>query len=169
MMAMPKALIAIVLSSLALAQQPSFEVATIKPNKSAENNSTWRSGDNGRFSGENIPIKFLIMTAFKLKESQIGDLPKWTESEKYDIEAKATGKTSQDQMFSMLQDLLHDRFNLRYHRAKKTMSVYMLVAAKGGVKAKESKEEPCPADMMCGSVFSRRNQIEGKWRNSLTC
>jgi len=162
MMTMPRLLIAIALVSLALAQQPSFEVASIKPNKSAGNNGTWRSGDNGRFTGENIPVDLLIVTAFKLKESQLSNLPKWAESEKYDIEAKTTGKASQDQMIAMLQALLRDRFSLKYHRAKKTMPVYSLVVGKSGIKAAASNDGPCPTDAICGSWFSRRNQIEGK-------
>jgi uncharacterized protein (TIGR03435 family) len=147
---------------VASAQEPlKFEVASIKANKSTNNNGTWRTGDNGRFIGENIPLEFLVLTAFKLKESQLANLPGWADSEKYDIEAKVEGKATQDETSVMLQSLLVDRFNLKYHREKKTMAVYSIVAAKGGVKAKESKDGPCPTTAICGSWFARSNQIEG--------
>jgi uncharacterized protein (TIGR03435 family) len=159
---MIRALALVAAAGLVLAQQPpKFEVASIKPNKSADNNGTWRYDDHGTFTGENIPVKFLIMTAFKLKESQLSSLPAWTDSEKYDIEAKVEGKTSQEQIVAMLQDLLADRFNFKYHRAKKTMAVYSLVQTKGGIKATGAADGPCPNDAICGAWFARRNQIEG--------
>ena len=159
---MLRALVLVATAGLVLAQQaPKFEVASIKPNKSAEDNGTWSYGDNGRFLGENIPVKFLVLTAFKLKESQLSGLPRWAESEKYDIEAKVEGRASQDQTFAMLQDLLADRFHFQSHRAKKTMPVYSLVQAKRGVKATESANGPCPKDATCGAWFASRNQIGG--------
>jgi len=157
-----RALAFLAVAGLVLAQQaPKFEVASIKPNKSADNNGTWRYDDHGKFIGENIPVKFLILTAFRLKEAQLSGLPAWADSEKYDIEAKAEGKTTQDQNIAMLQNLLADRFNFKHHQAKKTMPVYFLVRAKRGMKAPESADGPCPTDAICGAWFSRRNQIEG--------
>ena len=158
---MLRALVLFAAAGLVLAQQtPKFAVVSIKPNKSADNNGTWRY-DQGRFIGENIPVKFLIMTAFKLKESQLSNLPKWADSEKYDIEAKAECKTSQDQNITMLQDVLVERFRFQYYRAKKTMSVYSLFQTKRGIKATESAEGPCPNKTICGAWFSHGNQIDG--------
>jgi uncharacterized protein (TIGR03435 family) len=141
---------------------PKFEVASIKPNTSADHNSTWRSGTD-RFTGENIPIRFLIMTAFRIKESQLAGLPGWTGIAKYDIEAKAEGTPSQEQIYGMLQSLLAERFQLKYHRAKKTMSVFALVPAKGGIKVELSKEGPCPLPPpnYCGQWFSGSNHADG--------
>ncbi len=93
---------------------PQFEVASIKPNKSADLGGTWRVAPGGRFTGENIPLKFLLTTAYHLKESQISGIPSgWTESEKYDIIAKGEGNPTQEQMIAMLQGLLADRFKLK--------------------------------------------------------
>src|SRR4051812_48549076 len=117
MMAMARALAALLITSLgaALAQTPlKFEVASVRQNKSGDNSATWNMGDSGTFRGSNIPLDFLVMTAFKLKEAQLRNMPGWSESERYDIEAKVTGKPSQEEIFGMLQNLLVDRFNLKY-------------------------------------------------------
>jgi uncharacterized protein (TIGR03435 family) len=157
------------------AAPPQFEVASIRPNKSADMGGTWRIAPGGRFTGENISLKFLLTTAYHLKESQISGTPGWIDSEKYDIVAKGEGNPTQDQMVAMLQGLLADRFQLRYHRAAKELPVYALVAAKGGIKLRESKEGSCvvpgPGDAavapgqrvpnFCGTYFWGRNRVDG--------
>ena len=119
---MSRLLILAALASIALAQQPSLEVASIKENKSPTSNGTWRSGDNGRFTGENIPVEFLIMTAFKLKESQLTNLPPWADSLKYDLDVKADGKVTfqipQEEMgqgvYTSLSQLLADELDVPF-------------------------------------------------------
>ena len=154
---------------------PQFEVASIKPNKSADLGGTWRVAPGGRFTGENIPLKFLLTTAYHLKESQISGIPGWTESEKYDIVAKGEGNPTQEQMIAMLQGLLGDRFKLTYHQVTRELPVFTLVVAKNGIKLRESGEGSCvvpgadvppvapgqrPPDF-CGTFFARRSRIDG--------
>jgi uncharacterized protein (TIGR03435 family) len=155
--------------------QPQFEVASIKRNVSPDRNSTWRTTPGGRFTGENINLVFLLMTAYKIRDSQVSGAPGWFESEKYDILAKGEGNPNPDQLMKMLQALLLDRFKLKYHWIAKQLPVYALVPAKNGIKLKESKEGSCqdagpdqkqappdqPQQAWCGTYFSRRNQLEG--------
>jgi hypothetical protein len=54
-------------------------------------------------------------------------------SQKSDIVAKASGKISGDQYWRMLQTLLEDRFNLRYHHETKEALVYALILASHGL------------------------------------
>jgi uncharacterized protein (TIGR03435 family) len=155
---------AMLVAAAAFGQQPfKFDVASIKPNTSAGNNATWRFGGTSTFTGENISIRFLILTAFRIKESQLAGLPGWTDGAKYDIVAKSEAKLTQEQIYGMLQSLLTDRFQLKYHRTKKTMPVFALVPAKSGIKVTESKDGPCPLPPpnFCGQWYSRRNQIDG--------
>src|ERR1035438_180574 len=93
---------------------PQFEVASIKPKESPERSATWNVDSSGHFAGTNIPIKFLMMTAYGLKESQLSGVPGWADGEKYDIQAKGEGAPSEVQLFAMLQSLLADRFKLRF-------------------------------------------------------
>jgi uncharacterized protein (TIGR03435 family) len=154
---------------------PQFEVASIKLNKSADMGYTWRIGAGGRFTGENIPLKFLFTTAYHLKESQISGIPGWADTERYDIVAKGEGNPTQDQMVAMLQGLLADRFKLRFHQVTREMLVYALVAAKNGAKLQESAEGSCvvpspgeapvasgqPPPAVCGTYFWRGGQVDG--------
>ncbi|HVW09204.1 MAG TPA: TIGR03435 family protein [Bryobacteraceae bacterium] len=58
------------------------------------------------------------------------------DSDKYDLNAKPDmeGQPSLPQMRVMVQKLLADRFQLRFHREKKELSAYAITVAKGGVK-----------------------------------
>jgi uncharacterized protein (TIGR03435 family) len=168
--------LAAALTTRVVGQTPAaFEVASVKPNHSGENNSTWRYGAGGHFTGENISLRFLMTTAFRLKEAQLVDLPGWAGSEKYDIETKSAGSPTEDQIFSMLQGLLQERFQLKYHRATKRMPVYAMVPAKGGIKLQESKAGSCvvagpeshaaapgePEPKYCGNWYAHGGQVDG--------
>jgi len=80
------------------------------------------------------------MDAYELEPYQIIGGPKWMDSDRYDIAAKAEGEgtPAKAQVRLMLQALLADRFRLRVHRETREMLVYMLVIGKGGPKLKES-------------------------------
>jgi hypothetical protein len=81
-MSLALAAVCVVSTGLAFAQQPlKFEAAAIKPNKSPDRNSTWGWSEGGRFKADNIPLKFLILSAFQLKESQLTGLPGWADGE----------------------------------------------------------------------------------------
>jgi uncharacterized protein (TIGR03435 family) len=76
----------------------------------------------------------------------------------YDIAAKAPGDDppSRADLRRMLQTLLADRFNFRFHRESKEIPVYVLVVAKGGPKFKESA--PDSKRRFLGGV-NGRNQV----------
>ena len=57
------------------------------------------------------------------------------QSERYQIDAKADGNASRDRMFLMLQSLLTERFGMRFHFEKRSISSYTLVADKPKLKA----------------------------------
>jgi len=160
------------------AQQPEpvrFEVASIKPNKSAEHNTNWNFDANGHFSGTNVPVRFLITMAYMLKDTQLSGLPGWADSEKYDLQTKAEGPIHEDQIYVMLRSLLADRFGLQSHWVMKNQSVYALSITRGGAKLQLSKKGSCvvagpdnppvqPGDKppdYCGTYFWRGGEING--------
>jgi len=51
----------------------------------------------------------------------------WMESERFDMEAKATGQSSFDEDMGMLRALLVDRFQLRFHRETRQLKMQVLV------------------------------------------
>jgi uncharacterized protein (TIGR03435 family) len=122
----------ILLASFAYAQV-TFEVASIKPNRSADGNSS-TSITNGRLSMRNVSLKRCILQAYDLKEYQLL-VPDWLGTVAFDIEAKPPAATNNEGQFrQMLQALLADRFKLTVHRESKMLAAYELVAAKNGPK-----------------------------------
>lgn len=76
----------------------------------------------GRFNGNNYPVS-------------IEQLPGWSNSERYTVEAKAEGSPGHAMMMGpMLQALLADRFALRLHSETRDEPVYILAVGKGGFK-----------------------------------
>jgi uncharacterized protein (TIGR03435 family) len=142
------------------AQSPplAFEVASVKPNTSADlRGMGMRSSPGGRFVVTGIPLHFIIATAYHLpfQSDRLSGGPDWIRSERFDIEAKApegafpAGATSEvrgQKMRLMLQTLLADRFKLTIRRETKELPVYALVVAKNGPKLKAAaiEEKHCP-------------------------
>src|SRR5688572_25024136 len=69
-----------------------FEVASVKPNRSGEPRVMIRSEPGGGFTATNVPLRVLIRNAYGITEdSRIVDAPGWIGSERFDIVAKASG------------------------------------------------------------------------------
>jgi len=121
---------------------PSFEVATIKPSKPDVPGVGFRL--NGlNFSTLNTTLSNLITFAYGLHARQIIGAPEWSEHDKYDISGKPDGEgaPSADQWKIMLQKLLADRFQLKFHRDQKELSVYAITVAKTGPKMTKSDSD----------------------------
>jgi uncharacterized protein (TIGR03435 family) len=139
----------------------SFEVASIKPDSpGGVSTGDFRFLPGGRLSAQQVLLRFFIQNAYGLKPFQILGGPEWINSEGYDIEAKAEGNPSPEQMQRMMQTLLEDRFKLRAHRETKELPVYALTVAKGGLKLPEPKEGSC-GDTPCGRVMVRIARFGG--------
>src|SRR5579862_5552007 len=124
--------------------RPAFEVATIKLNKSGRRGMTITPRPGGRFIGNNCPFESVIAFAYQLKNFQLAEEPGWLTSERYDIEAKAPGDAALTAMLPMIQTLLEDRLQLRFHRETKEEPVYALAVAKSGQlqEAGECTQQP---------------------------
>src|SRR3954452_14477324 len=76
-------------------QSPSFEVASVKRNKSGSNGVRLFFQPGGRFTAENVTLQFLIGAAYgdprPLADFQISGGPKWITSDRFDLVAKAEG------------------------------------------------------------------------------
>jgi len=123
------------LLSAAFAQ--TFEVASVKLNKSGRNpGSTSRSG--GQLVFENTSLRECIAIAYGISPDRDYALtgPSWIDTERYDIVAKVPAETPRPQVLRMLQSLLAERFQLRLHRENKDLRVYLLTVARTGAKLK---------------------------------
>lgn len=125
---------------------PSFEVATIKPSAPDE------QGD-GRITGDRIetratPLMFLIDFGWGLNPNNheaIANAPKWLESAKFDILAKAGANARVDRfsggtlinfedLRSMLRGMFAERFQMKWHMEDRPVTAYTLVAVKPKLK-----------------------------------
>jgi len=120
--------------------KPSFEVATIKPSKPDAQGQSIQVGRPGggvnSLTTENTPVFDLIKFAYGVHSKQVTGGPSWIELEKYDILAKpdTQGIPNINQLRTMVQKLLADRFGLEFHREKRELSAYILTADKAGLK-----------------------------------
>jgi len=111
----------------------SFEVASVKPNVSGEQNIRFGLQPGGRFIATNAPVRGLITFAYQLQNFQLIDAPSWTQNERYDIQATAgreipptpIGQVGPVQM--MVRSLLAERFKLVVRRETREMPIYALV------------------------------------------
>jgi uncharacterized protein (TIGR03435 family) len=123
--------------------KPGFEVATIKSSDPA------RQGKIFTVRGPyivtvNTTVNDLISQAYGVHVKQISGGPSWLDSEKYDLEVKpdAPGQPNVAQLKVILQKVLVDRFQLKFHQEKKELSVYAIALSKGGSKLTKSQSDP---------------------------
>lgn len=132
------ALAALTISNLPAAG-PSFDAATVKPNK--KGGGPYAQVLPGRLMMTYYSVQDLVEFAYGLRADQV--IGK-TFAGHYDIEGTADGNTSANQMEGpMLQALLQDRFKLKLHRETQQLPVYKLKVAKGGVKMQPAKPGDC--------------------------
>ncbi len=124
------------------AQQPTppqrltFEVATIRPAKPDRDGGIHPLPGGQEYWARDVPVKLIISLMYKLPMRQIEGGPAWVGSDDYDIDAKAEEPTTIDNLHIMFQNLLADRFNLKYYMETRKGPVYALTVDKAGVKMK---------------------------------
>src|SRR6185436_9068938 len=118
-----------VTASLA-AQQPAaraFEVASVKRNVSNAPGSGANVSPSGLLTIVNMPIRALLRNVLELQDAQLIGGPDWMATERYDITAKPADNAPRPEVPRMIETLLRDRFNLKYHRETRVLPVYALV------------------------------------------
>ena len=90
--------------------------------------------------------------------------PDWVNSDRYDINASASGSPSQDTMVGpMMQALLAARFKLSVHREVREAPVYVLKVAGGGLKLRPFQEGSCtPVDFIKIREAIERGRYDAK-------
>jgi len=109
-------------------KNPSFEVASIKPNKDPRGGSWSSSGGRQTIIGTTATV--LIMNAFNVHDYQIVGAPSWSGSEHLDVIVQVEGKPTEEESRLMMQSLLEERFALKAHRETREGPIYRLVLAK---------------------------------------
>jgi uncharacterized protein (TIGR03435 family) len=131
----------------AVAKLPSYEISSVKPNKSID--CPFRLGPTqDGFDAQCVTLLLLIRDAcgmLKFTDDRILGAPDWAKSDKFDVAAKVDSsdveelqKLSRDQRGMMLEALLAERFKMVIHTETRELPVFALVIAKNGPKLKEA-------------------------------
>jgi uncharacterized protein (TIGR03435 family) len=151
--------------SAAFAQNPAFEVASIKATTPQETGRFMvrMGGDPGRIDYVNVSLRDLIRQAYDVKDYQVIG-PDWMTGARFDVQAKYPPDTPRETRNLMMQALLAERFGLKIHKESKEVQVYNLVVAKGGPKLKKAEDNPSLPPDAPGprpAVFDRRVEAPG--------
>ena len=125
----------------------SFEVASIRQSKPGtftgsnfglNTSDSYETADPGGRLIADFPLAVYIEFAYKIKltdeqgYSMLARLPKWVSTDNFEINAKAEGNPTKDQMRLMMQSLLADRFNLAFHFQTQYIPALALILDKPG-------------------------------------
>ena len=105
-----------------------------------------------------VSVSTCMQLAYGVSDGLVVGPAGWKDKH-YDIVAKTEASTTQAEMRVMMEGLLRERFGVVFHREKREMRVYSLVAAKGGVKLR-------PA--VAGVAMSRVNSATGMVARSIS-
>ena len=124
---------------------PSFEVASVHVSQIGKAGGEGSRRENIQFTPDtvtmrNVSLKSAIRWAYHVFEYQVSG-PDWLQFERYDIVAKAAGAVTENQLRTMMQTLLAERFKVELHHQTKEFAAYALLVAKNGPKFHESETE----------------------------
>jgi uncharacterized protein (TIGR03435 family) len=146
-----------------------FENVSVRQNKTTPPNATFFNfpigpGDvyantGGIFRAGNLPLATYIAFAYKINPNQeellVSQLPKWALTDRFDIQGKAAGNPTKDQMRLMVQALLADRFRLAVHHEIRQVPVLALLVDQPGklgpLLQKHPDDAPCATTSMVPS------------------
>jgi bla regulator protein BlaR1 len=151
-----------------------FDVAAIKPSDPATYGYVSVNTSHGNYNASGITVKNLVGDAYEVHSFQIEGLPKWAESDRFDIKAKSDDdpapidlthidesklqqlEAQHQRLKARLQALLADRFALKFHRITKDLPVYVLTQSKSGAKLSAAKT---PGDLANSGVHINNGDL----------
>jgi uncharacterized protein (TIGR03435 family) len=159
--------------------RPVFEVASIKPNTTSNGVRGDCHGADFDFQdiGAAIPrgrcvitagrLSHFIAIAYNMAIARIKGGPDFVwGAERFDIEAKAEDPAATHQeLMRMLQNLLVERFKLKFHIDTQQLSGHALVVDKNGPKLKESKGDSKLSLVLRGAAINKFDAVDGKNQN----
>ena len=122
----------ILVATVAAAQAPQFDVASIKKNPTGGARVSIETPP-GRFQATNTPLRFLIRWSYRMAEPRILDGPDWIGVDRFDVTATAPAEGwTGERTRQMVRALLADRVGLVTHTETREMRIYTLTVAKPG-------------------------------------
>jgi uncharacterized protein (TIGR03435 family) len=121
---------------MAVDADPSFDVATIKPNPSGAAQIQGLTLKGRHVVVNNGSLNDLVTFAYSLQVKQVVNGTGWMDNDRYDIDAlpDQPGMPNLEQTRTMVRKLLTDRFALKFHHEKRDLAAYVLTVGKTGQK-----------------------------------
>jgi len=130
----------LLLTTFAPAQTPvrlTFDVASIHASKPDAPGGGIKPLPGGHgYTAAAVPIKLVIALMYRIPMRQIEGGPDWLNTDRFDIEARVDGTYSVEDLHTMFQNLLADRFGLKFHKDIREGNVYALTIDPSGLKMK---------------------------------
>lgn len=127
------ATLGLLLPAVLLAQtetRPSFDVVSIKPNRTNQGIPLVVFQPGGRMIAANVTIRQVILVAYGIENLQLVNAPDWTTSERFAIEARTSDATPTNAIRLMLRSMLADRFNFVAHSERRDLPIAALTMAR---------------------------------------
>jgi uncharacterized protein (TIGR03435 family) len=111
----------------------------------------------------------VIGNAYGIHRYQLVGAPEWIDSDSYDIEAKAEGNPTRQQVMRMLQALLEDRLKLKVRREVRELPIFTLIVAKAqllpGFQEGSCASQDSNSQVKDGTAVSCNDDVtrQGKW------
>ncbi len=156
---------------------PEFEIASVKPIKAGGMTGV-QVFPGARVVISNLPLKTLVQVAFRLSYWQISGGDSWTEKDNYYIEAEPPENMrsnitnlryswygiEDEHLRQMLQALLIDRFQLKFHRETKTGRVYLLERSGKTLRLRPARTAAARARIAGNAGYSGEvSFVGGRW------
>ncbi len=166
-----------VLLGMRAQERPEFEAATIKPVvPNVPHTIELHVYPGGRLVVHTVSLKGLILDAFNLSYWQVSGGEDWVDKLEYDVEAQPAEawrpKVLNAQLSwygiqneyerQMLQVLLQERFQLKFHRESKPGTVDVLERSKSALRLQPSKEMLAASDPDNLPVTGQVGRVSGR-------
>ena len=119
-----------------------FDVASIRLSSPTQHGVQDLKTRADGYTASYLPVKMMIAFMYRIPARQIIGGPRWLEDDRYDVEARADKKYTVDDLNTMYQNLLADRFHLKFHIETKEANAYVLTIDKNGSKMKVDDQAP---------------------------
>ena len=140
---------------IAQVPSPKFASAAIRSSQEVDGPSRYFT-DREKIRFQNQTLKDCVRIAYDVKVAQLaGGAPKWIETQRFDIDARAASVLDDREMKAMLRALLLERFGLALHGETKMFPGYALIG--GQSRHEDSAVPPGPS-----RIGTRRGSVTGE-------
>ena len=150
---------------------PSFEVATIRVNRSGDRRASHDIVPaSGRLTITNVTVRDLIQEAYGVPlASQLVNVPEWASRTRVDVVARAASPAPARMLQRMLQPFLAEHFKLVVRRETRDMEVFAMVAANPGQLGPQLRRNDAACDDLVGTAGGFARAPEGASNEKGTC